>query len=193
MVTKPVIYRVETLNDGKTFATRQVKVEQDGKTIALTTVGFTKRTSVAGRGTAFLEHATPVTKSVEAPRGEYDVVKHIRGDRDPTIKRDALPIVGRGPSQAPESKLARHWLRADVPISTEDGNMQNILGLIALSDIFLLDAAPRIYGLGFDVKTEKSLSERVARDYKVMTTLNHSIHIVNVDAQWEDHGTLADV
>ena len=60
--------------------------------------------------------------------------------------------------------------------------MQNILGLIALSDIFLLDAAPRIYGLGFDVKTEKSLSERVARDYKVMTTINHSIHIVNVDA-----------
>ena len=96
MVTKPVTYRVETLNDGKTFATRQVKVEQDGKTIALTTVGFTKRTSVAGRGRAFLEHATPVAKSIEAPRGEYDVVKHTRGDRDPTIKGYALPIVGRG-------------------------------------------------------------------------------------------------
>lgn len=60
--------------------------------------------------------------------------------------------------------------------------MQNILGLIALSDIFLLDSAPRIYGLGFDVETEKSLSERMARDYKVMTTINHSIHVVNVDA-----------
>lgn len=95
-VTKPVTYRVENLNDGKTFATRQVKVEQDGKTIALTTVGFTKRTSVAGRGTAFVEHATPVAMSIEAPREEYDVIKYMRRDRDPTVKGYALPIVTKG-------------------------------------------------------------------------------------------------
>ena len=53
---------------------------------------------------------------------------------------------------------------------------------VALSDIFLLDPAPRIYGLGFDLKTEKSPSERLARDLKAMTTINHSIYIVNVDA-----------
>ena len=59
--------------------------------------------------------------------------------------------------------------------------MQNILGLIAVSDIFVLDSAPRIYGWDFDVKTEKSPSERLAKDFKVMTTINHSVHIVNAD------------
>lgn len=198
-VTKRATYRVENLNDGKTFATRQVKVEQDGKTIALTTVGFAKRASVAGRGAAVVEHAVPVVMPVDPPWVECDEVRYVRGDPNPTIKGYALPIVAKGvcearhilgrfilnspgPSPAAESKLARHWLRADGPVSTEKGNMQNVLGLVALSDIFLLDSAPRIYGLGFDLKTEKSPSERLARDLKAMTTINHSIHIVNVDA-----------
>lgn len=91
--------------------------------------------------------------------------RYVRGNSNPTIKGYTLPIVAKGvcearhilrkfiltspgPSPAAESKLARHWLRADGPVSTENGNMQNVLGLVALSDIFLLDSAPRIYGLG---------------------------------------------
>ena len=66
-VMKRATYRVENLNDGKTFATRQVKVEQDGKTIVLTTVGFAKRASVAGRGAAVVEHAVPVVMPVDPP------------------------------------------------------------------------------------------------------------------------------
>lgn len=66
--------------------------------------------------------------------------------------------------------------------------MANLLGLVALSDIFLLDSAPRIHGLVYDLQAEKSLSERMARDLKAMTTINHTIHIANVDAvrvdQW---------
>ncbi|KAF6235180.1 hypothetical protein HO173_006809 [Letharia columbiana] len=172
-VTKRATYRVENLNDGKTFATRQVKVEQDGKTIALTTVGFAKRASVAGRGAAVVEHAVPVVMRFDTFVGTPTLQS-----RD--MRCQSLPKVC--PSPAAESKLARHWLRADGPVSTEKGNMQNVLGLVALSDIFLLDSAPRIYGLGFDLKTEKSPSERLARDLKAMTTINHSIHIVNVDA-----------
>lgn len=87
-----------------------------------------------------------------------------------------------GASHATESELARHWLRADGPISNEEGNKQNLLGLVALSDIFTLDSTLRIYGLGFDLKTEKSPNERLARNVKAMTTINHSIHLVNVDA-----------
>lgn len=94
----------------------------------------------------------------------------------------SIYLIPPGPSQAPDSKLARHWLRADDPISTANGNMANLLALIAMSDIFLLDSAPRIFGFGFDLKTETSPNERVARDFKAMTTINHSIHIVNVDA-----------
>ncbi len=56
--------------------------------------------------------------------------------------------------------------------------MQNILGLIALSDMFVLDSAPRIYGWDFHAETA---SERLAKDFKVITTLNHSVHIVNAD------------
>lgn len=66
--------------------------------------------------------------------------------------------------------------------------MENLLGLVALSDIFLLDSAPRIHGLVYDLQAEESLSERMARDLKAMTTINHTVHIANVDAvrvnQW---------
>lgn len=198
-VAKPVTYRVEDLNIGKTFATRQVKVEQNKKIIASTTVGFAKRAPVAGQGIVTLEHTAPPAMPMSTSEDESDELKYIHGDRDPTIKGYALPVVTRGmsqgsnnfrsihskspgTSQAPDSKLKRHWLRADGPISPVNGNMANLLALIALSDIFLLDSAPRIYGLGPDLKTETSLSERLARDYKAMTTINHSIHIVNVDA-----------
>ena len=99
-VTKPATYRVENINDGKTFATRQVKVEQDGKIIALTTIGFTKRTSVAGRGTAVIEHAVPVSMPIEAPREEYDVIKYFRAEQNPTIKGYGLPIAAKGMCQA---------------------------------------------------------------------------------------------
>lgn len=78
--------------------------------------------------------------------------------------------------------MSRHWLRVTgPPLPTANGNMTNLLALIALSDIFLLDSAPRSYGLAFDLKTEKSPSERLARDLKAMTTINHSVHIANVD------------
>lgn len=99
-VTKPATYRVENLNDGKTFATRQVKVEQDDKTIALTTIGFTKTASVAGRGSAILEHAVPVVMPMDGPREECDDIRYIRGDRDPTVQGYALPIVEKGACQA---------------------------------------------------------------------------------------------
>lgn len=99
-VTKPATYRVGNLNDGKTFATRQVKVEQDDKTIAVTTVGFTKRASAAGRGTAIAEHAVKVRMPLGTPRDECDDIKYIRGDCDPTVKGYALPIVAQGASYA---------------------------------------------------------------------------------------------
>ncbi|CAF9921731.1 hypothetical protein IMSHALPRED_005260 [Imshaugia aleurites] len=187
-VTKPATYRVEILNDRKTFATRQVKVEQDDKTIALTTVGFTKTAPVAGRGSAIVEHAVPVAMPMEGPREECDDIRYIRGDRNPSVQGYALPIVAKGLSNNADSKLARHWLRADGPVSTANGNLANLLGLVALSDIFLLDSAPRIHGLVYDLQAEKSVKERMARDLKAMTTINHAIHIANVDAvrvdQW---------
>lgn len=40
----------------------------------------------------------------------------------------------------------------------------------------------------YDLQAEKSVKERMARDLKAMTTINHAIHIANVDAvrvdQW---------
>ncbi len=106
-VTKPATYRVENINDGKTFATRQVKVEQDGKVIALTTIGFTKRMSVTGRGTAVMEHAVPVAMPMEAPREEYDVIKYFLSEQNPTIKGYSLPIVAKGVCQARQRSAER--------------------------------------------------------------------------------------
>ena len=104
------------------------------------------------------------------------------------IHSPSIHITHSGLSNNADSKLARHWLRAHGPVSTANGNMANLLGLVALSDIFLLDSAPRIHGLVYDLQAEKSLSERMARDLKAMTTINHTIHIANVDAvrvdQW---------
>lgn len=99
-VTEPATYRVQNLNDGKTFAIRQVKVEQGDKTIALTTIGFTKTASVAGRGLAILEHAAPVVMPMDGPSEECDDIKYIRGDRDPTIQGYVAPIVVKGVCQA---------------------------------------------------------------------------------------------
>lgn len=95
-VAKPATYRVENLNNGKNFATRHVKVEQNDKIIASTTAGFTKRASAAGRAAATLEHDVPVAMPLDTPEVKCDEVKYIRGDRNPTIKGYPLPVVTRG-------------------------------------------------------------------------------------------------
>lgn len=93
-ISTAVTYRVDDLSDGKTFATRQVKVEQDGETIAMTIIGFAKKASVAGLGTAIVSHAErPVAMPAEAPTEECDEIQYTRGDSNVTIKGYTLPIV----------------------------------------------------------------------------------------------------
>lgn len=79
---------------------------------------------------------------VDPPWVDLDEVRYVRGDSNPPIKGYTLPIVAKGvcearrilrrfiltspgPPPAAESKLARHWLRADGPVSTENVKMQN--------------------------------------------------------------------
>lgn len=62
----PIIYHVERVRDGRSFATRTVQARQQGRPIFSTTLSFTRETS-AGERT--LEHA-PSMPAVPFPHNE---------------------------------------------------------------------------------------------------------------------------
>lgn len=49
-----------------------------------------------GQGNAIVEHAVPIALLVEIPREEHDEIRSMRGDRNPTIKGYALPLMVKG-------------------------------------------------------------------------------------------------
>lgn len=116
----PILYHVERVRDGKSFATRTVQARQRGKPIFTTTMSFAREGS-GGRPGNLVEHQVPMPADVvPPPDGTGNSAEgHKRpkgiGNTDDTPFESLRCMGGKG--EKPENKRLRQWVRARGRIS----------------------------------------------------------------------------
>lgn len=102
---KSVIYGVEVLNDGKTFSSRRVTAEQDGKSVISSVVSFIAKISSPSADTSersslsgtIVEHTSVPKMPIEVPKDYHDDLSYTRQDGlQPAVEGCRLPIVLQG-------------------------------------------------------------------------------------------------
>jgi acyl-CoA thioesterase-2 len=146
----PIVYQVEHLRDGRSFAARRVHAIQHGRVIFTLAASFHN----AEPG---LEHAFPPTDA-PAPEdlpdeGEF-IARHGANMPDPILRYfqrerpiemrpiDASRYVSRGQGEDLTQKI---WVRASAPLPDDPGLHRAVLAY--LSDLTLLDTSLVAHGL----------------------------------------------
>jgi len=135
----PVIYHVENVREGKSFATRTVQARQRGKPIFTTTMSFVREHS---GGKQLVEHAATMP-SVPAPReGDEDM------DSDSTSPFQSQRIeILNNDSPNPQDKKTRQWIRARGRISADGGHQAHLSALAYMSDSYFIGTVARVHKL----------------------------------------------
>ncbi len=140
----PVIYQVDPIRDGRSFATRHVTARQAGKVMFNCTLSFHKEEPG-------LDHQMPLATEPPPPEGLIDEGEHMRRLREkygekshiytlPPFDIRAVEWRDRVNPQ-PTSPNAGYWIRAKEPVSDNIIDHQSLLAYI--SDWNLLSCALR--------------------------------------------------
>lgn len=82
-------------------------------------------------------------------------------------------------------RISPNWMRIRGPVSASSDNRQvHLMGLLYVSDVFVLDAAARLSNI--DVGFAQIPNANLKPDFNVLLTLNSSVHI------HESHGWRCD-
>jgi acyl-CoA thioesterase 8 len=168
----PILYHVERVRDGKSFATRTVQARQRGKPIFTTTMSFAREGS-GGRPGNLVEHQVLMPKDiVPPPDGKGNSEERYKGPQridnmDDTPFESVRCVVGKG--GRPEDKKLRQWIRArgrigDAPITmafeepkSEDkdagvgearhNHQAHLIALAYMSDSYFIGTVARVHNL----------------------------------------------
>ncbi|KAI9839016.1 MAG: hypothetical protein M1838_004478 [Thelocarpon superellum] len=132
----PILYHVERVRDGKSFATRTVQARQRGKCVFTTTCSFVKENS-GGKKT--VEHSTPMP----AVEGPFDDDPEIAGV---PFQNQQVGILNEHASM-PHVKKTRQWVKATGKISAAGGHQAHLNALAYVSDSNFLHTISRVHGL----------------------------------------------
>ncbi|KAL5606690.1 uncharacterized protein BROUX77_003883 [Berkeleyomyces rouxiae] len=216
----PLVYHVERVRDGRSFATRTVQARQRGACIFTITVSFVRRNS---GGAKSLQHAIPAPQTTgdapPVPVNDEDGQENAEAD-DPTLPFIVRAIRITGTLDAPEvyRRKCQHWMKARGTISTPAGSAEHIAALAYMSDSAFVASVPRIHGVWrFHSPPEapapehfrRALHEDVGTDGKfnglelselqerprmgMLVSLDHSIYFHNPEAVKADDWMLSDV
>jgi len=136
----PIIYHVERIRPGRSFAPRTVQAKQQGKVIFTTTISFVR---TGAGGAEMVEHMTPMPF---VPSPDDDRVKDI-------LMMPKTPIVSRqidianNDSPYPHSKKTRQWIKAEGRISEEGGHRAHLAAVAYMSDQFFIGTVSRVHKL----------------------------------------------
>ncbi|PGG95673.1 acyl-CoA thioesterase II [Helicocarpus griseus UAMH5409] len=129
----PIIYHVERVRDGRSFATRTVQARQKGRPIFTTTLSFDRE---GGGGEKKVEHST------RKPDIPLPPANGIVDDRGPFETRRA-GILNRTSSQ-PETKAVRQFIRARGHISAAGSHQAHLSALAYMSDSYFIGTIARV-------------------------------------------------
>jgi len=168
----PIIYHVERVRSGKSFATRTVQARQRGKVIFTTTMSFVRQNS---GGEQLVEHHHPMPDVPGPTDGLDDLVGDSEGNSP--FKSQRLPIENGKPpptkiptppnthpddSEAPHSKKCRQWIRARGKISSTGGHEAHLSAIAYMSDSYFVGTIARAHKLWRYSTARKSSSKSTA-------------------------------
>lgn len=141
----PILFHVERVRDGRSFATRTVQARQKGRCIFTTTISFAREDTT---GKKVVRHAAPlpegVMESKPADEDEADIGR-VGGGPFQSAKIDVLK--GGDPNAQPHERVCRTWMRARGKISEEGGHQAHLNALAYMSDSYFIGTVSRIHGL----------------------------------------------
>jgi acyl-CoA thioesterase 8 len=143
--TIPVLYHVEHVREGKSFATRTVQARQRGKPIFTTTLSFMRENS-GGKKT--VNHAVPMPSGLTPPPDD---------DRSTPSEKDLMDGLSpfenhrletlNAASSKPHEKITRQWIRARGQISAAGGHEAHLSAIAYMSDSHFIGTVSRIHNL----------------------------------------------
>ncbi|KAF2277192.1 Thioesterase/thiol ester dehydrase-isomerase [Westerdykella ornata] len=137
----PIIYHVERVRSGKSFATRTVQARQRGKVIFTTTLSFVKQNS---GGKQLVQHAVKMPEVPPPVEGMDDLDD--RGAPSGPFQSQRIEIFNND-SPNPEDKKCRQWIKARGRISPEGGHEAHLSALAYMSDSYFVGTIARAHKL----------------------------------------------
>lgn len=122
----PVMYTVENVRQGRSFATRTVQARQRGQPIFTTTLSFTRENS-GGKKT--VNHQATMPFGLTPPTD--DMEDPIRGGNSPFVQQQV--DIKNNDSPYPHEKRTRMWIKARGRISEEGGHQAHLSALAYMS------------------------------------------------------------
>ncbi|KAF2729455.1 Thioesterase/thiol ester dehydrase-isomerase [Polyplosphaeria fusca] len=137
----PIIYHVERVRSGKSFATRTVQARQRGRVIFTTTMSFVKENS---GGEQRVEHTTPMP-ALAPPVEGMDDMDH-GGSATGPFQSQRIEILNND-SPEPHTKKTRQWMKARGRISDQGGHEAHLSALAYMSDSYFVGTIARVHKL----------------------------------------------
>ncbi|KAK4545382.1 hypothetical protein LTR36_003562 [Oleoguttula mirabilis] len=140
----PIIYHVERVREGRSFATRTVQARQRGQPIFTTTISFMREGS---GGVRTVEHAAIMPLGIAAPVGEAadDDDAGFRGEQSPFVSQRVE--IGNSGSPHAHEKRTRQWIKAKGRISEEGGHQAHLSAMAYMSDSYFIGTVARVHRL----------------------------------------------
>ncbi|KAK0671201.1 putative acyl-coenzyme A thioesterase [Cercophora samala] len=145
----PILFHVEQVRDGRSFATRTVQARQRGRCIFTTTISFVKDGSSGPSGTQ-VSHSSampidPATKlPVQPPPDDWDGEPPSMA-QGPFQGTQIQIISPNGTSTDPRDKKTRQWLRSRGKIT--GGTAAQLEALAYISDSYFIGTVTRLHNL----------------------------------------------
>jgi acyl-CoA thioesterase 8 len=134
----PIMYHVEKVRDGRSFATRTVQARQRGRPIFTTTMSFVRENS---GGSERVEHAVDMP-AVPGPSEDLDIPQQ---DNSP-FQSQRIHILNHE-SGRPQDKKTRQWIKARGKISPSGGHQAHLSALAYMSDSYFIGTVSRVHRL----------------------------------------------
>ncbi|KAJ9298100.1 hypothetical protein DTO271G3_3705 [Paecilomyces variotii] len=140
----PILYHVERVRDGKSFATRTVQARQRGRPIFTTTLSFSREGS---GGKKKIEHAVPMPDVQLPPPEDNPFLDKLSNNREggPFESRRA-GILNRA-SPNPTDKRVRQFHRCRGEISAEGGHQAHLSALAYITDSYFIGTVARVHDI----------------------------------------------
>jgi len=144
----PILYHVERVRDGRSFATRTVQARQRGRCIFTTTISFVKETT-EGERRREIRHAQGLPAGVDAPEddGEADDEAASSAWASPIASHRLEMVRPQGQETPFGSRKTRQWFRARGRISEGGGLRAHLNALAYITDSYFIGTVSRVHQL----------------------------------------------
>ncbi|KAK0730043.1 thioesterase-like superfamily-domain-containing protein [Lasiosphaeris hirsuta] len=142
----PILFHVERLRDGRSFATRTVQARQKGRCIFTTTISFVRENS-SGSPSSQVSHASPMPLGpdglpLQPPPDDFAGEPELLNQGP--FQGHRIEVMNKESPHAHE-KVTRQWVRARGEIA--GGNQSHLQALAYVSDSYFIGTITRIHRL----------------------------------------------